>query len=319
MTITRRHFTGALLGTTAASILPAQAQQGAFINILTGGTSGVYYPMGVALSKIYSQSIAGSRPSVQATKASVENLVLLQSGKGEIAFTLGDSLAFAWAGDEEAGFKGKLDRLRGLCAIYPNFIQIVASKESGIKTLADLKGKRLSVGAPKSGTELNARAILSGAGMTYKDLGKVEYLPFAESVDLIKNRQLDATLQSAGLGVAAIRDLAASLEINVVEVPGSLVDKIGAPYVKAVIPANTYTGQTQDVQAAAVVNYLVTRSNLSDDIAYQMVKGVFEQRDELIASHQAARDIKIENALQGMPVPLHPGAEKYFREKGIKK
>jgi TRAP transporter TAXI family solute receptor len=319
MSISRRRFTGALLASSAAGALPAFAQQSAFINVLTGGTSGVYYPMGVALSNIYSQTIAGSRPSVQATKASVENLVLLQSGKGEIAFTLGDSLAFAWAGDEEAGFKGKLDRLRGLCAIYPNFIQIVASKESGIKTLADLKGKRLSVGAPKSGTELNARAILSGAGMTYKDLGKIEYLPFAESVDLIKNRQLDATLQSAGLGVAAIRDLAASLEINVVEVPAALVDKIGAPYVKATIPANTYTGQTQDVQAAAVVNYLVTRSNLSDELAYQMVKGVFEKRDDLIAAHQAARDIKLENALQGMPVPLHPGAEKYFREKGVMK
>jgi TRAP transporter TAXI family solute receptor len=175
------------------------------------------------------------------------------------------------------------------------------------------------VGAPKSGTELNARAILSGAGLSYKDLGKVEYLPFAESVDLIKNRQLDATLQSAGLGVAAIRDLAASLEINVVEVPAALVDKIGAPYVKAVIPANTYTGQTQDVQAAAVVNYLVTRSNLSDELAYQMVKGVFESRDELVAAHQAGRDIKLETALDGMPVPLHPGAQRYFREKGIAK
>ena len=151
------------LGACLAVASPSRADD--FINILTGGTSGVYYPLGVALSKIYSEKIPGARPSVQATKASVENLVLLQTGKGEIAFTLGDSLAFAWAGDEEAGFKGKQDRLRGLTAIYPNFIQVVATKESGIKTLADLKGKRLSVGAPKSGTELNARAILSGAGL----------------------------------------------------------------------------------------------------------------------------------------------------------
>ena len=163
----------------------------------------------------------GSRPSVQATKASVENLTLLQQGKGEIGFTLGDSLALGWAGDEEAGFKGKLDKLRGITAIYPNYIQVVASKESGIKTLADLKGKRLSVGAPKSGTELNARAILQGAGLTYKDLGKVEYLPFGESVELMKNRQLDATLQSAGLGVSSIRDLASSVPITVVEIPAS--------------------------------------------------------------------------------------------------
>ena len=288
-----------------------------FINVLTGGTSGVYYPLGVGLSKIYAERIPGARPSVQATKASVENLVLLQTGKGEIAFTLGDSLAFAWQGNEEAGFKTKQDKLRGLAAIYPNYIQVVALKDSGIKTLADLKGKRLSVGAPKSGTELNARAILAGAGLTYKDLGGVEYLPFGESVDLMKNRQIDATLQSAGLGVAAIRDLASSVEIVMVEIPGALVDKIGAPYVKAMIPANTYTGQTTPVSGAAVVNYLVTRASLSDELAYQMTKAVFEQRDELVASHAAANDIKLENALQGMPVPLHPGAEKYFREKGM--
>ena len=290
-----------------------------FINVLTGGTSGVYYPLGVALSKLYSEKIKGVRPSVQATKASVENLVLLQQGKGEIAFTLGDSLAFAWEGNEEAGFKTKLDRLRGVAAIYPNYVQVVASKDSGIKTLADLKGKSLSVGAPKSGTELNARAILSGAGLTYKDLGKVEYLPFAESVDLMKNRQLDATLPSAGLGVAAIRDLASSLEIVVVEIPAALVDKIGAPYVKATIPANTYTGQTTDVQGAAVVNYLVTRANLADDLVYQMTKSVFDDRAELVAAHQAANDIKLENALNGMPIPLHPGAQRYFREKGLLK
>ena len=309
-------LSGAMLCSLATSGARAADE---FINILTGGTSGVYYPLGVAISKVFTEKVPGTRPSVQATKASVENLVLLQQGKGEIAFTLGDSLAFAWAGDEEAGFKGKLDKLRGVAAIYPNFIQVVASKESGIKTLADLKGKRLSVGAPKSGTELNARAILAAAGLTYKDLGKIEYLPFAESVDLMKNRQLDATLQSAGLGVSAIRDLASSLDITVVEVPGALVDKIGAPYVKAVIPANTYTGQTQDVQAAAVVNYLVTRAGLSDDLVYQMTKSIFDGRDELVAAHQAASDIKLEAALQGMPIPVHPGAQKYFREKGLLK
>ncbi|GGH30504.1 C4-dicarboxylate ABC transporter [Alsobacter metallidurans] len=300
---------------TLAVAAPASADE--FLNVLTGGTSGVYYPMGVALSKIYGEAIPGARPSVQATKASVENLNLLQQGKGEIAFTLGDSLAFAWEGNEEAGFKSKLTKLRGVAAIYPNYIQVVASKESGIKTLADLKGKRLSVGAPKSGTELNARAILNGAGITYKDLGKVEYLPFAESVELMKNRQLDATLQSAGLGVAAIRDLATSVDIVVVEVPASIVDKIGAPYVKATIPANTYTGQDKDVQAAAVVNYLVTRSDLKDDVVYGMTKSMFDKLPELAAAHSAGKEIKLEKALEGMPVPMHPGAEKFFKEKGV--
>lgn len=315
--ITRRLLGAAAAFALAGASIPAQAQD--FVNILTGGTSGVYYPLGVALSKVFSDKVPGTRPSVQATKASVENLNLLQQGKGEIGFTLGDSLALGWAGDEEAGFKGKLDKLRGITAIYPNYIQIVASKDSGIKTLADLKGKRLSVGAPKSGTELNARAILSGAGLTYKDLGKVEYLPFGESVELMKNRQLDATLQSAGLGVSSIRDLASSVPIVVVEIPAAVVDKVGSPYVKATIPANTYEGQTAPVPAAAVVNYLVTHSGMSDEKVYQMTKAIYESLPDLAAAHAAARDIKLESALTGMPVPMHPGAQKYFDEKGVKK
>jgi uncharacterized protein len=293
----------------------AHAQQ--FINVLTGGTSGVYYPLGVAIGKIYSDKIPNVKTQVQATKASVENLILLQQGRGEIAFTLGDSLKAAWEGDEEAGFKSKLDKLRTIGAIYPNYIQIVATAESGIKTLADLKGKSLSVGAPKSGTELNSRAILAAAGMTYKDLGKVEYLPFAESVDLMKNRQLNATLQSAGLGVASLKDLSTSTDITVVSVPKATVDKIGPPFVAVTIPANTYTGQDKDVPTAAVINYLVTSSAVSDDLAYQMTKLVYESLPELANSHAAGKEIKLETAATGSPVPLHPGAIRYYKEKGL--
>lgn len=312
-----RRFAG-LMTAVIIAVTPVAAKAQDFINVLTGGTSGVYYPMGVALSKIYGDKIANTRPSVQATKASVENLVLLQQGRGEIAFTLGDSLDAAWKGDEEAGFKSPLKKLRGITAIYPNYVQIVASKESGIKTLADLKGKRLSVGAPKSGTELNARAILGAAGITYKDLGKIEYLPFAESVELMKNRQLDATLQSAGLGVASIRDLATSVEIVVVEVPKAVIDKAGPPFISAPIPANTYGGQTSDVNTAAVVNYLVTHEGVKEELVYQMTKNIFENLGDLAASHSAGKSIKLENALDGMPVPLHPGAARYLKEKGLK-
>ncbi len=299
----------------ALSSPAARAEQ--FINVLTGGTSGVYYPLGVAIGKIFSDKISGAKTQVQATKASVENLNLLEQGRGEIAFTLGDSLKAAWEGDEEAGFKKKLSKLRTIGAIYPNYIQIVATGESGIKTLADLKGKSLSVGAPKSGTELNSRAILKAAGMTYKDIGKVEYLPFAESVDLMKNRQLAATLQSAGLGVASLKDLSNSNEINVVSVPKEIVDKIGPPFVAATIPANTYKGQDKDVPTAAVVNFLVTSSDVSDDLAYQMTKLVYDSLPDLYSAHAAAHGIKLETAATGSPVPLHPGAIRYFKEKGI--
>jgi len=304
---------------TAISMAAPAAHAEQFINILTGGTSGVYYPLGVAIGKVYGDKIPGVRAQVQATKASVENLNLLEQGRGELGFTLGDSLKAAVDGDEEAGFKKKLTKLRTIAAIYPNYIQIVATAESGIKTLADLKGKTLSVGAPKSGTELNSRAILKAAGMSYKDLKQVQYLPFAESVDLMKNRQLDATLQSAGLGVASLKDLSSSTEINVVAVPKATVDKIGPPFVSVVIPAGTYTGQKADVQTAAVVNYLVSNSDVSDDVAYQMTKQIFENLPELANAHAAGKDIKLEKAAAGSPAPLHPGAIRYYKEKGILK
>ena len=291
-----------------------------FINVLTGGTSGVYYPLGVALSQIYGKALPGAKTSVQATKASAENLNLLQAGRGEIAFTLGDSLNEAWKGNEEAGFKMPLKKLRTVAAIYPNYIQIVAAADSGIKSLADLKGKRVSVGAPKSGTELNARDIFRGASMTYKDFGKVEYLPFGESVELMKNRQLDATLISAGLGVAAVRDLATAVKIVIVPIPADVVAKIGeAAYQSGTIPAKTYENQNDAVASVAVQNFLVTHEGVSNDTVYAMTKSMFDNLDQMVAAHAAAKAISKENAAKGSPVPLHPGAEKYYREAGLLK
>ncbi|MFN3629829.1 MAG: TAXI family TRAP transporter solute-binding subunit [Casimicrobiaceae bacterium] len=323
MAISRREML-AITATAAAiptSLLPAPAvAQQQFINILTGGQAGVYYPLGVALSQIFAKEIPNVRSTAQVTRASVENLNLLQQGRGELALTLGDALSDAWKGNADAGFAQRLDKLRGFSATYNNFAQIVARAESGIKTLADLKGKRLSVGAARSGTELNAREILKAAGLKYSDLGKVEYLPFAESVELMKNRQLDATLQSAGLGVASIRDLATAIKITVVPVPADVVAKIGDPaYQPAVIPANTYTGQTTDVPTAAIPNFLVTHSGVSDDLVYQMVKSMYANLETLYAAHNAARAIKRENALKGMGIPLHPGAERYYKEVGLLK
>lgn len=310
---------GAVLAATVlVAVVPAKAAQ--FVNVLTGGTSGIYYPLGVALSQIYAKALPDAKVQVQSTKASAENLNLLQNGKGEIAFTLGDALSDAWKGDKEAGFAKPLKKLRTVAGIYPNYVQIVASADSGIKTLADLKGKRVSVGAPKSGTELNARAIFKAAGLSYKDLSRVEYLPFGESVELMKNRQLDATLQSAGLGVASLRDLATAIKIVVVPVPPNVVKKVGdAAYQPAVIPANTYEGQTTDVQTAKIKNFLVTREGVSNDVAYKMTKALFDNLDQMVAAHKAASAIQREDAWKNVPVPLHPGAARYYKEVGLMK
>jgi hypothetical protein len=304
------------LALAAALVAPVAAQQ--FINVLTGGTSGIYYPIGVALAKLYGEAIPEAKSSVQATKASVENLNLLAAGRGEVAITLGDALSQAWAGNEEAGFKQPLAKLRGISALYQNYIQVVARADSGIKTLADLKGKRISVGAPKSGTELNARAVLKAAGINYSDFSKVEYLPYAESVELLRNRQIDVTLQSAGLGNPALRDLANSVDVLFVPVPPEVVAKIGdKAYLNGRIPANTYKGQEAEVPTASVVNFLVTHEGVSADVVYRMTRVMFENLDQLAAAHAAAKAVRLETAIASMPIPLHPGAEKYYREKGL--
>lgn len=310
---------GALAGATLPFSRLALAQQ-KFINVLTGGQSGVYYPMGVALSQIYGKAMPDAKVTVQSTKASAENLNLLQAGRGEIAFTLADALSDAWNGNKESGFATPLKKLRAVAGIYANYIQIVASGDSGIKTMADLKGKRISVGAPKSGTELNARAILKAAGLTYADFAKVEYLPFGESVELMKNRQLDVTLQSAGLGVSSIRDLATAVKIVVVAVPADIVAKVGdAAYQPATIPANTYEGQSADVPTVAIRNFLVSHSGVPDDEVYKMTKSMFENLPSLVAAHNAAKGIQLASAMQGTSVTFHPGADKYYREAGVLK
>ena len=308
-----------VVGVLAAGI-SVSAGAAEFINVLTGGTSGVYYPLGVALSQIYGKAIPGSKTAVQATKASAENLNLLQAGRGEAGISLGDAVSDAWKGNEEAGFKNPLKKLRTIAALWPNYIHFVATADSGIKTLADIKGKRISVGAPKSGTELNVRQILKAANISHKDFSKVEYLSYAESVELMKNKQLDVTLLSSGLGVAALRDLATTQKVVFLTIPEEIVAKINDPaFVVGVIPAKTYEGQDKDVTTISVQNYLVTHEGVSTETVYTMTKSMFDNLDQMAAAHSAGKSIKKENAAKNPPAPLHPGAEKYYREVGLVK
>src|SRR3954468_15624057 len=193
------------------------------IVILTGSTSGVYYPLGTAISNSFAKAIPGARSNVQVTQGSVESLSLLETGDGELAFTLGDTLSAAWTGNAEAGFKAPLSKLRGLAATYRNYIQIVVREASGIKPLADLKGKRVSVGPKQSGTELNARAIFTAAGVAYSDFARTDYLPFGQSAKMIEKGDVDATLQSAGLGVDSIRHLSTAVPIRLLPIPKDTV------------------------------------------------------------------------------------------------
>jgi TRAP transporter TAXI family solute receptor len=299
-----------------AAVAGAQVVEQVSIRIASGARGGAALAMAEVLSRIYAAAIPGTKTATQATRTAAEGLQELAAGRAELAFTPGGVLTAAWRGDEQAGFKLPLDSLRGVSATHDTYVQFVARADSRIRTIADLKGKRVSVGVARSPAEINARAMLRGAGLSYKDLAKVEYLPYGQSAELLKDRQLDVTLQSTTAGAMSLRDLATATELVVVAIPADVVAKAGAAYRPATIPAHTYPGQASDVPTAAIRNYLVTRSGVPDELAYRMTKALYEHLPELAAAQSVAKAITLDNAVTGMPVPLHPGAEQYYREVG---
>ena len=205
--------------------------------------------------------------------------------------------------------------------LYPEVTQVIATAESGIKNIADLKGKKVAVGAPGSGTEVNARQMLAEYGLTYTDLAKADYLSFNEAADQLKNKQIDAAFVTGAVPTSAVTEVTQTADIVVVAIDA---DKIAALnekypfYAEVVIPANSYKGQTTDVVAAAVMAMLIVPEDLSEDLVYNMTKNMFEQRQVIIDTHARGNDIKLETALVGMPIDVHPGAQKYYDEMGIK-
>jgi TRAP transporter TAXI family solute receptor len=315
----RRATLRALAAAAITGALPLAAFAQA-VTLLTGRPSSVHHPLGLALGTALRKSAPPLKPAVKGTKSTAESLEELQQGRAEIAFALGDTLADAWNGREDAGFRAPLTRLRAIAALFPNYIQVVARADAGIRTLAGLRGKHVSVGVLKSGIELDARAIFAAAGLRYTSFGRIEYLPFGESVELMKNRQLDATLQSALLGVSGLRDLATSVDIVVIAIPPEVLRKIDADvYEPAVIPANTYRGQTKDVPTVAVQNVLVTHEGVPDDTVYAVTRTLWTSIGELTGAHPAAKAMDPSRALTGIVVPVHPGAERYYRETGVLK
>jgi len=296
---------------------PLRAETESDIVILTGSTGGVYYPLGLALAKIYERAIPGVRVIVQATQASVENFNLLQQRRGTLAFGQGAVMSHAVKGNVEAGFPSSRDRLRMVAALYPNYLHVVATKSANVKSLQDLRGKRVSVGASRSGNELNARDLLGAVGMSYADLRHVDYLAYNESVVLMKDGQIDAVIISAGLGVKALMDLAATVPVDIVPISPEVVAKSKGAFTPIMIPANTYIGQPESVPTAALNNFLVTQRDVPEALVYAMIKALYSNLPDLQASHVAAKDIATRNALADRPIALHPGAARYFREVGL--
>lgn len=283
-----------------------------FVSIATGGASGPYNVIGTSLAEIYNKTY-GVNSKTQTTGASVENLNLLKQNKVEMAFVMSDSLTEAIQG--KGSFSQKIDNVQQVAALYPNYVQIVTSKRSGIKNIEDLKGKRIAVGAQNSGVEVNARTLLNGFGITYKDV-KVDYLGYAEAADALKGGKLDAAFLTSGIPNSSLMELQQGFDLQLVSINADKVKEIAkdqAYFLPMVIPKGTY-GNAEDIQTAAIMNALVVRSDLSTDDVYKLTKTFFDSLGALANSHQAATEITLEGAQKGLVATLHPGAQKYYSE-----
>ena len=293
-----------------------------FITVLTGPTSGIYFPIGGAFSKVVGEM--GYKTSATATGATVENINAIRTGKGEMAIAMSDSVIQAYEGFGAFEGKPKAQDLRVMMGLWPNVVQIVTTKDSGITKFSDLKGKRVGVGAPNSGVELNARMMFEAHGMTYKD-AKVDYLSYGEAIGQIKNGQCDVAFVTSGLGNATIKELGTQKEIVFVPVEGEGMKNLQKKYpfyIQWKIPKETY-GTKVDTPTAAVMNVMLVSKNLSDEVVYDILDGIYSAKglETIGASHATAkREIKPETALRGIKgtsLKLHPGAEKYYKDKGI--
>lgn len=298
----------------AAAQAPAAADklQTRFVTIATGGASGPYNIIATTMGEIFNKTY-GVNSKTQTTGASVENVNLMAQKKVEMAFLMSDVLSDALAG--EGNFKAPIDNVQQIAALYPNYVQIVTSKKSGIKTLEDLRGKRVAVGAQNSGVEVNARNLLNGHGIEYSDL-KIDYLGYAEAADALKAGKLDAAFLTSGLPNASLLELEQSFDLQMVSVKPENVERIAQDksyFVSLEIPAKTY-GNEEPVATAAIMNALVVRSDLSQEDVYKLTKTFFNSLPQLQNSHQAMNDVSLEAAQQGLVAPLHPGAQQFYDE-----
>ncbi len=291
------------------------ASEKKFLNIATGGTAGTYYPIGGAMAEILNNNIEGMNASAQSTGATVANINMLQEGSVDLAIVQNDIAYYAANGIEMFDGK-KIDNLRGIASLYPETCQIITLDATGIKSIAELKGKRVAVGAMGSGAEANARQILEAYGITYDDIDE-QFLSFSEAANALKDGNVDAAFLTAGYPTAAVQDIASQNPIRVLPVEADKADALIAKYpfyTKVVIPAGTYAGFEEDVPAISVMAMLVCTDKIDEQMGYDITKALFSNLDRIKAAHAVGKFITKESVMEGMPITMNAGAEKYFKE-----
>ena len=315
-------FVTCTIALAAALLAGGALAQQKTIAIATGGTGGVYYPLGGGLANILSKSLPGIQATAEVTGGSVDNLKLIGSGQAELAFTMVDATLDAYKGEDK--FKGNKVDVRALAVLYPNRMHVVTVEGRGIDKVADLKGKRISTGSPGSATEVMAFRVIEAAGLDKDKDMRRERLGVAESVNAIKDGKIDAFFWVGGLPTAAVTDLGATPGVKIKLVDhADLVDKMnqkyGNLYAADVIKTGTYPGQEADNRMTSVWNIMITSAKLPEQLAYDVVKTTFEKKAEWVAVHREAGELKLENqSVAKSAVPFHPGAIKYFAEQGVK-
>lgn len=289
-----------------------------FISIATGGTGGTYYPLGGGMAEIFNDLVPGVNATAEVSGASVENCRLVQYQEVELAFVQND-VSFYGFTSTELFEEEELTDIRGIATLYPEIIQIVTTEETGIDSVQDFVGKKVAVGAPGSGTEANARQIIKAYGLSYDDM-TVDYLSFAEAVDQLKDGHVDAAFLTAGTPTAAVIDLSATHNVKILNISDKVIAKLFGDYpfyTREIIPAGTYSTLDEDVQTVSVKAMLITNKTLDEDLVYNLTKALFENLDRLAQIHAKGATISLETALDGMPLEIHPGAQKYYNEMGL--
>jgi len=317
----RRVFIFAVISLLVFSFSSAWAQKTVRLSIATGGTGGVYYPMGGGLANIISKYVPYTEATAEVTTASVDNCRLVGAGKAELAFIMADTGWDAYQG--KAQFKEKIP-LRTVAVLYPNNMHLVTLEGKGIEKVTDLKGKRVSTGAPGSGTEIMALRVIEAYGLDPTKDMKRDKLSVSESAGALKDGKIDAFFWVGGLPTAAVTDLGATPGVKMkliahADAVPKMREKYGPLYVKGVIPPKTYPGQSAEIPISVVWNLLICNENMKESLVYDILKAIFDHKPELVPSHREASTLSLEHqAGGGSPIPLHPGAIRYFAEKGIK-
>jgi TRAP transporter TAXI family solute receptor len=318
----RRLFIFTVILLLVFSFSTAWAQKTVRLSIATGGTGGVYYPMGGGMANVLSKYIPYIEATAEVTSASVDNCLLVGAGKADLALVMADSAWDAYQG--KGKFKSKIP-LRTAMVLYPNNFHIVTLEGNGIEKVTDLKGRRVSTGSPGSGTEVMGLRILEAYGLDPEKDIKRDRLGASESAGALKDRKIDAYFWCGGLPTASVTDLGATPGIKIklldcADAVPKMREKYGPIYVKGSIPAKTYPGQSTFVPIAVVWNLLICNENMKENVAYDIVKALFDYKPDLMRVHLEARWFSMEYQTPGAsPLPFHPGAIRYyFTEKGLK-